>query len=116
MTKKQLIINAETLESYYADKRRYRLNHCNAVYAISNAAGTAVLYSYGTLCAVCWRGIVWEFDRWSNTTTQHVRKFARLMGAPVVSLYRVSGMSKRDYERHSACDWKDVIAAATENL
>lgn len=116
MTKKQLMINGETLKSYYADTRFHRLNRCNAKLAISNAAGTAALYSYGTLCAVYWRGTVWELNRWSNTTTSHVRKFARLMGAPVVSLYRRSGMSKRDYDAHTACDWQDVIQAVLDTL
>lgn len=116
MTKKQLIINGETLESYYADTRFHRLNRCNAEYAISNMAGTAALYSYGTLCAVCWRGIVWEFDRYSATTTSHVWKFARVFGAPVVSLYKTSRMGKREFKEHDACDWMDVIAAASEGL
>lgn len=111
MTKKQLIINAETLNRYYSDVRRHRLNRCNAEWVESNIAGTATLYSYGTLCAVYWRGVVWEIDRWSNTTTSHVRKFARLMDAPVLSLYRRSGMTKRDYDAHMACDWADVIGA-----
>lgn len=110
MTRQQLFINAETLTDYYADIRRHRLYSCKAEWAESLVAQTAVLYSYGTLCAVYWRGVVWEFDRWSNTTTQHVRKFARMMyAAPVVSLYRRSGMSKRDFEKHTACDWSDVI-------
>lgn len=109
MTRQQLVINAETLTDYYADIRRHRLYSCKAEWAESRVAQTAVLYSYGTLCAMYWRGTVWEFDRWSNTTTQHVRKFASLMNAPVVSLYRRSGMSKRDFERHEECDWKDVI-------
>lgn len=109
MTKSQLMINGETLSAYYADTRRHRLNRCNAEYATSNAASTAALYSYGTLCAVYWRGIVWEFDRWSTTTTSNTRKFARLYGAPVVSLYRTSHMSKSEFERHSACDWSDLI-------
>lgn len=116
MTKSQLLINAGTLTAYYADVRMHRLNRCNAEWAISNTAGTAVLYSYGTLCAICWKGIVWEFDRWSATTTSHVRKFARLMGAPVVSLYKTSHMSKREYVEHDSCDWMDVIAAAFEGL
>lgn len=116
MTKSQLMINAGTLSAYYADTRRHRLNRCNAEYAISNEASTAALYSYGTLCAVYWRGIVWEFDRWSATTTSHTRKFACLYGAPVVSLYKTSRMSKREFVEHDACDWMDVIAAATECL
>ena len=109
MTKQQLVINAETLIDFYADIRRHRLNSCKAEWVESRVAQTAVLYSYGTLCAVYWKGVVWEFSRYSNTTTQHVRKFAQLMDAPVVSLYRRSGMSKRDFERHENCDWSDVI-------
>lgn len=111
MTKQQLLINAETLSDYYADIRKYRLYSCKAEWIGSRLAQAAVLYSYGTLCAMYWRGVVWEFDRWSNTTTSHVRKFARLMDAPVVSLYRRSGMSKRDFDAHTACDWSDVIDA-----
>lgn len=109
MTRQQLLINAETLTDYYADIRRHRLYSCKAEWAESLVAQTAVLYSYGTLCAVYWNGVVWEFDRWSSTTTQHVRKFAHLMNAPKVSLYRHSRMSKRDFEKHTGCDWSDVI-------
>ena len=109
MTRSQLVINAETLIDYYADIRRHRLYSCKAEWAESQKAQTAVLFSCGTLCAVYWRGVVWEFSRYSNTTTQHVRKFANMMDAPVISLYRRSGMSKRDYEAHTACDWSDVI-------
>lgn len=111
MTRSQLVIQAETLTDYYADIHRHRLYSCKAQWVESRVAKTTVLYSYGTLCAVYWKGTVWEFDRWSSTTTQHVRKFARLMDAPVVSLYRRSGMSKRDYEAHTAGDWSDVIDA-----
>lgn len=109
MTRQQLRINAETLTDYYADIRRHRLYSCKAEWAESLVAQTAVLYSYGTLCAVYWAGVVWEFDRWSSTTTQHVHKFAHLMNAKVVSLYHRSDMSKRDFEKHTACDWSDVI-------
>lgn len=111
MTRQQLFINAETLTDYYADIRRHRLYSCQAEWVENRVAQTAALFSYGTLCAVYWKGTVWEFARYSNTTTQHVRKFARLMDAPAVSLYRRSGMSKRDYDAHMACDWQDVIDA-----
>ena len=109
MTRQQLVINAETLTDFYADIRWNRLYSCKAEWLESRVAQTAVLYSYGTLCAMYWRGVVWEFSYYSNTTTKHVRKFARLMDAPVVSLYRCSCMSKRDYDAHTACDWSDVI-------
>lgn len=88
-----------------------RLLTCNAWWVEDIESGAAALVSYHTLVAVYWAGVVWEFDRWSNTTTQHVRKFASFMDAPVVSLYRRSGMSKRDFEKHTACDWSDVIDA-----
>ena len=89
----------------------HRLLTCNARWIEDINNGVVALVSYRTLVAVYWHGTVWEFARYSNTTTQHVRKFARLMDAPVVSLYRRSGMSKRDYDAHTACDWSDVIDA-----
>ena len=88
-----------------------RLNRCSAWMYANEYSQAVALVSYKTPVAVYWRGTVWEFSRYSNTTTQHVRKFARLMDAPVVSLYRRSGMSKRDFEKHTACDWSEVIAA-----
>ena len=90
-------------------KREHRLNYCQAWYYTDEDLNAVALRSYRSIVAVYWAGTVWEFDRWSSTTTQHVRKFARLMDAPVVSLYRRSGMSKRDYDAHENCDWKDVI-------
>lgn len=91
------------------DSTCHRLNRCQAYYWESIEKQAAVLVSYKTACVVYWRGVVWELGRWSNTTTWHVREFAHLMDAPVVSLYRRSGMSKRDYDKHTACDWSDVI-------
>ena len=95
----------------FTDCIEHKLGYCSAKWRESVCGGCAILYSYDTLCAVYWRGVVWEFDRWSNTTTYHVRNFARLMDAPVISLYRRSGMCKSDYEKHMACDWQDVIDA-----
>lgn len=94
----------------------HRLNRCQASYYTDEDLKAVALRSYRSLVAIYWRGTVWEFDRWSSTTTQHVRKFARLMDAPVVSLYRCSGMSKRDYDAHMACDWQDVIQAVLNTL
>ena len=88
-----------------------RLNSCNAWMYANEYSQAVALVSYETPVAVYWHGTVWEFSRYSNTTTKQVRKFARLMNAPVVSLYRRSGMSKRDFEKHTACDWSDVIDA-----
>lgn len=90
---------------------KHRLNRCQAWYYTDEDLNAVALRSYRSIVALYWGGVVWEFDRWSNTTTQHVRKFAHLMDAPVISLYRRSGMSMRDYEAHTACDWSDVIEA-----
>lgn len=89
----------------------HRLFTCKAWRVEDTESGASALVSYRTLVAVYYRGVVWEFSRYSSTTTQHVHKFAHFMDSPVVSLYRRSGMSKRDFEKHKACDWSDVIDA-----
>ena len=110
MTKTELsrITRAAYVRNRYTDSE-HRLNRCQAWYYTDVDLNAVALRSYRSFVAVYWAGVVWEFDRWSSTTTQHVRKFARLMDAPVVSLYRRSGMSKRDYDVHENFDWKDVI-------
>lgn len=110
MTKTDLYMTAHSayIRNRYTDGE-HRLNRCQAWYYEDFDLQAAALVSYRTLVAVYWHGVVWEFDRWSNTTTQHVRKFARFMNAPVVSLHRCSGMSKRDYAKHDICGWADMI-------
>lgn len=106
MTKTELI---DKMDIAYENGASHRLLTCKAWWVEDKESGAVSLVSYRTLVAVYYRGVVWEFSRYSNTTTQHVRKFARFMDAPVVSLYRRSGMSKREFEAHTACDWSDVI-------
>lgn len=110
MNKKELY-NRALNAWYYPGLKKCSLNRCKAEWKEDVCTGFAMLHSYGTLCAVYWHGVVWEFDRWSTTTSQHVRKWAKFFGAPVVSLYRTSRMSKREFERHIACDWSDLIDA-----
>ena len=110
MTKTELsrITRAAYVRNRYTDSE-HRLNRCQAWYYTDEDLNAVALRSYRSIVAVDWAGVVWEFGRWSNTTSMHVCKFARLMDAPVVSLYRRSGMCKRDYDAHTACDWSDVI-------
>ena len=108
MTKTELI---DKMDVACENGTSHRLLTCKAWWIEDIDSGAAALVSYRTLVAVYWHGTVWEFSYYSNTTSKHVRKFARLMDAPVVSLYRRSGMSKRDYEKHMDCDWSDVIDA-----
>lgn len=108
MTKTELI---DKMDIACENGTFHRLLTCKAWWIEDIESGAVALMSYSTLVAVYWNGTVWEFSRYSNTTTQHVHKFAHFMNAPVISLYRRSGMSKRDYEKHMACDWSDVIDA-----
>lgn len=112
MTKTELsrITRAAYVRNRYTDSE-HRLNRCQAWYYTDEDLNAVALRSYRSVVAVYWAGAVWEFDRWSSTTTQHVYKFAKLMNAPVISLYRRYDMSKRDFERHEKCDWQDVIDA-----
>lgn len=116
MTRKELrtLMHRVYARNYTDIDAEHRLNHCTAWYYTDEDFQAVALRSYSSLVAVYYRGVVWEFDHWSNTTTQHVRKFARLMDAPVVSLYRRSCMSKREFERREKCDWSDVIDAVLD--
>lgn len=106
MTKTELI---DKMDIACENGTSHRLLTCKAWWIEDIESGAAALMSYSTLVAVYWHGVVWEMAYYSNTTTQHVCKFARFMDAPIVSLYSRSGMSKRDYDAHTACDWEDVI-------
>ena len=110
MTKTELsrITRAAYVRNRYTDSE-HRLNHCQAWYYTDEDLNAVALRSYRSIVAVYWAGVVWEFDRWSSTTTQHVRKFANIMDAPVISLYRHSRMKLSDFWLHENYDWKDVI-------
>lgn len=101
MTKTELsrITRAAYVRNRYTDGE-HRLNRCQAWYYKDEDLNAIALRSYRSIVAVYWAGVVWEFDRWSNTTTSHVRKFAHQMGAPVISLYRNSGMRLSDFWLH----------------
>ena len=110
MTKTELsrITRAAYVRNRYTEGE-HRLNRCKAWYYTDEDLNAVALRSYQSIVAVYWAGVVWEFDRWSNTTTSHVRKFAHMMNAPVISLYQHSGMKLSDFWLHENCDWKDVI-------
>ena len=92
----------------YTDSE-HRLNSCKAWYYTDDDLQAVALRSYNSIVAVYWHGTVFELGRWSNTTTKHVRKFARLMNAPVISLYRHSGMRLSEFWLHESYDWSDII-------
>lgn len=110
MTKTELYTIARSAYIRNCDQDERRLNHCQAWYYEDMDLQAVALVSYRALVAVYWHGVVWEFNRWSNTTTQHVRKFSRLLDAPVVPLYRHSRMAINDYNVCVASDWEDFIS------
>lgn len=103
----------EIADSVYSahDATVNRLLTCNARIISSESVGAKLLISYQTPVALLLDGVVYEGRRCSNTTSSHVRKFAHLYAAPVVSLYRTSRMGIREFEKHKACDWSDLITA-----
>lgn len=88
----------------------HQINHCQAWYYTDGDLQAVALRSYSLIVAIYWRGVVWKFSMTSNTTTQHICKFARLMDAPVVPLYRHSRMAINDYNICVASDWEDFIS------
>ena len=108
MTRTQIDEIADAVYSAH-DAIVNRLLTCNARIVSRESVGAKLLISYQTPVALMLDGVVYEGRRCSNTTSSHVRKFARLYGAPVVSLYRTSSMGKREFDRHKACDWADMI-------
>ena len=110
MTRTQIDEVADAVYSAH-DATVNRLLTCNARIISSDDVGAKLLISYQTPVALLLDGVVYEGRRCSATTTAHVRKFARLYGAPVVSLYKTSRMGKREFVRHMACDWADIITA-----
>ena len=64
------------------------------------------------LVAVYFNCTVYALSRVSRASEKYIRKFARLMGVPVVYLYRRSEMSDEEYERYFWSDWKEVIDAS----
>lgn len=110
MTRTQIDEIADAVYSAH-DATVMRLLTCNARIISSDDVGAKLLISYRTPVALLLDGVVYEGRRCSKTTTSHVRKFAHLYGAPVVSLYRTPRMGIREFERHTACDWADIITA-----
>lgn len=110
MTRTQIDEIADAVYSAH-DATVNRLFTCNARVVSSDDVGAKLLISYQTPVALLLDGVVYEGRRCSNTTTSHVRKFARLYGAPVVCLYRTSRMGKHEFDRHTACGWADIITA-----
>lgn len=100
-----------------------QLYYCKAWIFISDNSDFMILQSYSTIVAAFQRttGILWVFDHYSNTTSQHVAKFRNWIryefqtgwNYPItVRLYNDSKTGKRAARKNIEDDFASVIATA----
>lgn len=100
-----------------------QLYFCKAWIFMSDNSDFIILQSYSTIVAAFQRstGILWVFDYYSNTTTQHIAKFQNWIryefqtgwSYPVtVRLYNDSRTGKRAARKNLEDDFASVIATA----
>lgn len=100
-----------------------QLYYCKARIFTPDKSDFLILQSYSTIVAAFQRttGILWVFDRYSNTTSHHIAKFRNYIrykyqtgwNYPViVRLYNDSSTGKRAARKNLEDDFASVIAAA----
>ena len=100
-----------------------RLYSCKAWILHPDFSDFLILQSYSTVVAAFQfsTDILWVFDFYSNTTSQHVAKFCKWLRNDyntgwnyqrTVKLYNDSRTSKRDARKNLDDDFASVIAAA----
>lgn len=101
-----------------------QLYYCKAWIVMPDNSDFIVLKSYSTIVAAFQRsaGILWVFDYYSNTTSQHIAKFRNWIrytyqtgwDYPIaVRLYNDSRTGKRAAQKNYDDDFASVIASAT---
>ena len=100
-----------------------RLNSCKALILHPGFSDFLILQSYSTIVAAYQysTGILWVFDFYTKTTSQHIAKFRNWIrykyrtgwNQPrIVHLYNDSRTSKRDAQKNLDDDFASVIATA----
>ena len=100
-----------------------QLYNCKAWILNSDNSDFIILQSYSTIVAAFQRttGILWVFDYYSNTTSQHIAKFRNWIryefqtgwNYPItVRLYNDSRTGKRAARKNIEDDFASVIASA----
>lgn len=125
MTREQLITLANDLHNY--KYQATKLYSCTAWVLETDIPDVWLLKSYNTIVAVysAITGTVYVFDYYSNTTSQHIRKFAKYMDADRLTyLYETSSRiyeqavspyanthkgNKATFDNLKACDWSTII-------
>lgn len=102
-----------------------RLYFCKAWIINTDNSDFIILQSYSTIVAAYQRttGILWVFDHYSNTTSQHIAKFRNWIrdefqtgwSRPYkVNLYNDSRTGKRAAKKNMEDDFASVIASALD--
>lgn len=121
MTRNELIKSATFMFINYPDIKLTRLYHCTAWVMQSNYSKWILLQSYNTFAAAYDKNteILYVFNYYSSTTSQHVAKFYRWLlkemnPRPVkrVNLYNDSRTGKRAAQKNDDDDFASVIATA----
>lgn len=123
-TKRKEIVDAVISEYNRAVKGQCKqLYSCKAWIFIPDNSDFIILQSYSTIVAAFQRstGILWVFDRYSNTTSQHIAKFSNWIryelqtgwNYPViVRLYNDSRTGKRAAKKNIEDDFASVIESS----
>ena len=117
MTRSELVKFANETAENYSSWHWKKLYKCSAEYL--ELDNCVILRSYWTIVAIYKpsTSTVFEFDYYSTTTSQHVRKFAKILGASrLTKLHKDStriieqGFSKYvNTYKLNADEWKRVI-------
>lgn len=103
--------------------RAERLYFCKAWIITPDNSDFIILRSYSTIVAAFQRttGILWVFDYYSNTTSQHIAKFWNWIRCEFqnewnrldrVNLYNDSRTGKRAAQKNTEDDFASVIVSA----
>ena len=123
MTRTDIIESATFMLDNYSDVKTIRLYYCKAWITQSKYSRWILLQRYKTIVAAYDKNteILYVFDYYSATTSQHIAKFQKWLlremnPRPVkrVNLYNDSRTGKRAAQKNIDDDFASVIASAIE--
>lgn len=121
-TRSDIVKAVEYQSSLNVGGSKNRLYYCTAWIIKPDFSDFLILQSYSTIVAAYQysTGILWVFDRYSNTTSQHVAKFRNWIRYKyrtgwnyprIVHLYNDSRTSKREARKNLEDDFASVISS-----
>lgn len=122
-TRSDIVKAVEYQSSLHVGGSKSRLYYCTAWIIKPDFSDFLILQSYSTIVAAYQfsTGILWVFDRYSNTTSHHVSKFRNWIRYEYqtgwnyprkVNLYNDSRTGKRAAQKNLDDDFASVIATA----